>query len=255
MDDKKGKASAPIMKFWWKNAQSHFKSLLPEHITREVCRKYVKSRKDAANETVRHELGLVRAAVRWKNKNTPATFELPAPGTPRENYLTKPEFNKLLEKCSHSHLKLFLRLAIGTAGRKSAILDLTWDRVDFKNKLIRLQRGAKTSKGRAVVPMNESLCKALLESQEKATCDHVVEYGGKKVGKIDKGFREAAKLAGLDVTPHDLRRSAAIWMAEARAPMSEISSYLGHSDSRITERHYARYHPDYLRKAAEALEV
>ena len=36
--------------------------------------------------------------------------------------------------------------------------------------------------------------------------------------------------------------------------MSEIAQLLGHSDSQITERVYAKFSPTYLRKAAEALE-
>jgi integrase len=51
-----------------------------------------------------------------------------------------------------------------------------------------------------------------------------------------------------------LRHSAAVHMAEEGVPMSEISQYLGHSDTRITEQIYARFSPDYLRRAAAALE-
>ncbi|WP_407696212.1 tyrosine-type recombinase/integrase [Sphingobium sufflavum] len=52
---------------------------------------------------------------------------------------------------------------------------------------------------------------------------------------------------------HLLRHTAAIWMAEARTPMSEIASFLGHRDTTITARVYARYSPDYLAGAAQAL--
>ena len=51
-----------------------------------------------------------------------------------------------------------------------------------------------------------------------------------------------------------LRHSAAVHMAEEGVPISEISQYLGHSNTQITERIYARYSPEYLRKAAAALE-
>ena len=33
-------------------------------------------------------------------------------------------------------------------------------------------------------------------------------------------------------------------MAEAGVPMSVIAQYLGHSDSRLTERVYAQYSPE-----------
>jgi integrase len=43
-------------------------------------------------------------------------------------------------------------------------------------------------------------------------------------------------------------------MAEAGVPMAEIAQYLGHTDSRITERVYARFSPTYLRGAVGALD-
>lgn len=35
--------------------------------------------------------------------------------------------------------------------------------------------------------------------------------------------------------------------------MSEIAAVLGHSDSRVTEKHYAKYSPTYLQRAVRAL--
>lgn len=253
LEDRKGKATSKTMRFWWKNAEHHFGKLIPENITREVCREYSKSRK-AANETIRHEIGIVRAAVRWKNRNTPANFELPPRSPSRDNHISRDEFHRLLEACAHKHLKLFVRLALATAARKTAILELTWDRVDFERNLVIFSKGEKNKKGRANVKMNSKLKEALLEAKESALTPYVIEYGAKKVGKIDKGFRAAVRIAGLEnITPHDMRRTAAIWMAEKRVPMAEIASYLGHEDSRITEKYYARYSPDFLQGAAEAL--
>jgi integrase len=37
--------------------------------------------------------------------------------------------------------------------------------------------------------------------------------------------------------------------------MPEIAHYLGHSNSRTTERVYARYSPDYLQGAARAFSL
>ena len=88
----------------------------------------------------------------------------------------------------------------------------------------------------------------------------VIEYDGKRVLKIRKGFTRAVVRAGLPttgpdkVTPHTLRHSAAVWMAEARTPMAEIGKYLGHCDERTAYRVYIHFSPDFLRKAATALE-
>ena len=44
-------------------------------------------------------------------------------------------------------------------------------------------------------------------------------------------------------------------MAVAGVPMVRISQYLGHSNTSITERTYARFAPDPLADAAAALEI
>ena len=153
------------------------------------------------------------------------------------------------------HLRLFVVLALATAGRMTAILELTWDRVDLESGVIRLGLGERRRKGRATVPMTDRARAALLEAARARTSDHVVEWGGEAVGKIRKAFAAAAKAAGLLwCTPHVLRHTAAVWMAEAGVPMAEIAQYLGHTDSRITERVYARFSPTYLRGAAGALD-
>jgi integrase len=103
--------------------------------------------------------------------------------------------------------------------------------------------------------MTDRLRTELEAAAEVAMTPYVIEYAGRKVGNIKKGFAGAAARAGLtDIVPHDLRHTAAVWMAEAGTSMSEIAQVLGHSDERITFRVYARYSPEYLRRAMSALE-
>ena len=102
--------------------------------------------------------------------------------------------------------------------------------------------------------MTDTARRALEEAAKGRTCEYVVEYGGQKVGRIVKAFRRTAERADISwCTPHVLRHTAAVWMAEASVPMAEIAQFLGHSDSRITERVYARFSPQHLRRAAAAL--
>ncbi len=258
LEERKHKPSIGGMKDAWKNVKAHFGNLRPDQVTRAECKTYVLKRhkNDISNGTIRKELGVLRQGLRWHNKATPAVIDLPPMPAPLERHLTRKEYDKLLASCVHKHLKLFVNLALATAGRKSAVLDLTWDRVDFDRGIIRLGKGDKRVKGRATVPMTQTLREALLDAQDRASGDYVVEYGGEKVGNVAKGFREAAERAGLKgVTPHTIRHTSAVWLAEAGVPMSEIAQFLGHSDSRITERVYARYSPEYLRTASKALEL
>jgi hypothetical protein len=101
-----------------------------------------------------------------------------------------------------------------------------------------------------------TLTLARQEAREASISKYVIEWAGEKVGSVKKGIGAAAKRSKLEfVTPHVLRHSAAVWMAEGGRKMEEIAQYLGHSDSRITERVYAKYSPQHLREAANLLEL
>lgn len=252
------------LKYGWEKAKWHFAYLRPDQITREVCREYADERRKEGEEargrptsdgTILKEINIVRQALNWRGVHG-AVFEAPSQPPPRDRHLTRSEFAKLLKGCATPHMRLFMVLALSTAGRKSAILQLTWDRVDFDREQIRLGVvGERNRKGRALVPMTDRVKAELIEAKKAAVTPYVIEYAGDKVLNIKKGFAAAVKRAGLeDVTPHDLRHSAAVWMAEQGIPMDEIAQFLGHTDPRITFRVYARFSPQYLKKAATALE-
>jgi integrase len=137
-------AAAPArLREAWKPLKSHFANLRPDHIGREECRAYVAARsaKGVGAGTIGKELGTLRAGLRWGDPQTPAIIELPRMPPPRERYLSHEEARLLIANAGAPHVKLFIVLALTTAGRKEAILDLTWDRVDFDRGIIRLGQG------------------------------------------------------------------------------------------------------------------
>jgi integrase len=240
----------------WKRLAPHFGALRPDQIDRPACRHYVATRrKDGVGDgTIWSEMTFLRAALRWQDKNTPAVVELPSKPPPVDKYLTKPEYERLLAKAETPHIRLFIILALSTAARMTAILELTWDQVDFERELIRLGDGTKRRKGRATVPMTARAKDALLAAHAARTTDHVIEFSGKPIQKVRTSLGKVAAKAGLPwVSPHVFRHTAGVWMAEDGVPMPEIASVLGHSDSRLTERVYAVHSPGYLRKAIRSL--
>jgi integrase len=245
----------------WKNAEPYFAHLRPDQVTRELCRKYRDERYRAGRKpnTVRKELETVRAALNFHKKGAEAVFELPPPPPPKERFLSRDEAVRLLRACRrYPHVRAFIALSLATGARQAALLELTWDRVDMRRKIITLALGDSQDeqrKPRARVPMNKRAYRYLKVLQAASTCPYVIEWGGDKVGSIKKGFHAACVRAGITgATPHTLRHTAASWMAIKGVPMFQISKYLGHSDTRITERRYAHFSPDYLREAAEALD-
>lgn len=260
LEDRQERIAHPeAMALAWRTAEPFFGHLRPDQVDAALCRRFAKERTKAGLSagTVRKQLSILAAALAWKDPHGPARVELPSPPPPRLKRLSKEEIERLIESAAAPHVRLFIILAASTAARAGALLDLTWDRVDFERGRIDLGEGPTRTKGRAVVPMTEAARTALEAAHKSRTTEWVIEYAGreKRVGSIKKAFQRAAKRAGVDATPHVLRHSAAVAMAEAGIPMSEIAQYLGHSSTKVTEKVYARYSPGYLKRAAAALEV
>lgn len=258
-----GRPISTTMGFERKAVLAHFGKMDPTRIGENTCLQYAETRRKLGRKdgTIWTELGHLRTALKWAEKtrviDRASEIARPPKPDPKTRYLTKKEASKLLAAATMPHVRLFIILAIATAARKAALLELTWEQVDLVKGQIRLHKdevGARR-KGRATVPINNVLRAALQEAKKGARTRYVIEWAGEPVRSVRKGIENAAtkaKLAG--VTPHVFRHTAAVWMAEDGRSMSEIAQFLGHADSRITERVYARYSPKHLRRAAKALE-
>lgn len=243
----------------WKAAAPYWKELPIARVDEEVVKGYTAKRPHCRPITIRNELAVIRAALNFaqkKNRIDKAPFiQMPKLAPSTIGHLSRAEFRRLLDGARRPHVKLFMQLAVATGARTNAILDLTWSQVDFDRGIIHLnpRDRVQTSKYRAVVPMNDQIREALLEAKQGSLSEWVIEHGRDKVGSIKKGFAEAARRSGLKVTPHMLRHTSAVWQAEAGVPIYEIAKFLGHSDSRITERVYARFSPEFLKSGANAV--
>lgn len=261
--EKEGRAVLNTMKYTWKALEPHFGHREGDSVTLDDCRAYTARRRKLGRSdgSIHTELGHLRTVLKWAEKRRliprAPDIDRPRKPDPKDRHLTKDEARLILSKATLPHVRLAIHLMLATAARISAILELPWSRVDMKRRLIHLvDPNDKTPrKGRATVPINDTLFAALKVAKAEALSDYVVEWGGKPVSSIKRSIESAAKLAELDnVSPHVFRHTAAVWMAEAGVPLTEIAQYLGHSTPAITYKVYARYSPDHLRKASEALD-
>ena len=247
----------------WKALSSFFGHLSPDDVEKETCDAYRKHRRDMGRRegTIWTEMSVLRAALNWavKRKKIARAPFIWLPDQPRakERHLERAEADRFILAIKMPHLKLFVHLALATAARAGALFDLKWSQVDFQRRQIDLRGdGAETNKRRAIVPINDTLLVALQEAQGGALTPYVLEWSGDRIRTVKGAFKRAAARCGWDdVTPHTLRHTSAVWMAEAGVPMAVISQYLGHSSTAVTEKVYARFSPTYLKSAAAALEI
>lgn len=244
----------------WKAMRGFWDNVDPMVIDEPMARAY-RDKRPVGDATARYELMQLSTALGWAaaNEKIPARRPIWLPQTPerKTRHLTRKEFNDFFYAVKADHARLYVMLGLYTAARPTAILELTWDRVDFMRGTINFTPPGhvRTAKRRTIVPINDELLAALQTGYAARTCEHVIERGGKRVACIKKAFQAASERSGVRATPYTLRHTGAVWAAEAGISMDELSQFLGHDDSRTTSKFYARYSPDYLRKVAKAISV
>ena len=90
----------------------------------------------------------------------------------RERILTHEEMVRLIKAAEDNpwggHLPLFLKIALNTGMRRSEILSLKWENVDFKNKCLIIPKEFSKSKKARKVPMNDVVKTALRETEKNS---------------------------------------------------------------------------------------
>lgn len=262
--DRDGRAVLTTMRHTWKALEKRFGPMEGEDVTIADCRAHVEERRKQGRSdgTIHTELGHLRMVLKWAEAHRlidrAPPIERPAKPEPKSAHLTRDEVAAMVKAANAPHVALAIMLLIGTGARVTAALELTWDRVDFQRGMIHLRNPFDKTrrKGRATVPANGKLLAALQEADRGKQSIYVIEWAGRPVKSLKRGLRAAGTAIGRpDVSAHMLRHSAAVWLAESGHAMEEISQFLGHNDSRITSRVYARYSPKHLRTLAASLEI
>lgn len=243
----------------WVSLKPFFGYRTPDLLKRDDCREYARQRFALGRKpgTVNTELVRLRACLNWAYKDNliakPIHVWAPSQGKPRNIVLSVEEANRLLEasKRSDPHIRLFIMLLFMTGGRHTAILDLTWDRINFQEKFIELDDKVEINplhknrpKGRAKVWMSDDAKKELELAHCGALTKYVIEHGGRRLKSCRDGFANAVSRAGISkkVTPHIIRHTVATWVFNDVDPRF-TSKLLGHKNEKTTKEHYQ--HPDH----------
>lgn len=255
----------------WVALGKYFANRAPHLLSRDDGRSYARQRFDAgrAPSTVNTELVRLRACLNWAVDTNliakPQKIWAPSAGKGRQRVLTPEEAFRLViaARDGDPHIYLFVVLAFATGGRHTAILDLTWDRIDFDAETIDLDEDLPSDpmskvkrKGRATLVMSKLARPALDEAFGGRTkCGYVIEHGGRRLKGVGEGFYNAVKRAGLgewlphpekpdvmifetDVTPHTIRHTVATWASDKNVDTKHTAHLLGHRDENTTRKVY-----------------
>lgn len=258
----------------WNNLKVHFGALTLPEVTADKVDDYIVLRQEgevgtceAAPSTIRGELSRLKACFHWcadpKRKiigvaDVPL-FDLPPPSDARDRWLRTPEIQTLMASAADrrvgdrlSRVERFLWLALHTAARLMAILELTWDRVDFELGVIHynVPGRKKTKKRRASVPISTVLRpvleRAYAERETNYVCDSLTL-------SIWRNVKTVAKRAGVEgVSPHVLRHTAATHMLRNGVPIWHVAGILADSVATV-EKTYGHHVPDGLASAVEMI--
>ena len=173
-------------------------------------------------------------------------------------------------KDNDSHIYIFLLLALYTGLRKGELLALTWDDVDYRKKLLRVNKNRtgsrkevtsqvltpKTNSSNRKIPLNDDVLAALKDEQKKQN-----EYGYllgngydktnnfiirnilgqpySNLSAINRVVNRLTDKAGLPhCTIHGFRHSVASILDDNGVALQDISVLLGHESVQTTERIY-----------------
>ena len=256
---------------------------------------YTSQLKRVSANTVIHYHAIIHRALKYAVKtdlidvNPADKVERPRKDRFTASFYDGNEVNLLFQVARGTPLELPVMLAAFYGLRRSEVVGLKWDAIDFENKTIAIRHTvtAFAEKGRRIevaadttktassrrtlplVPAFQTKLAALKEEQEKnrilcgrSYCTDYLGYvlvdamGNRlKLSYISTAFPALLKRNGLrPIRFHDLRHSCASLLLKNGVPMKQIQEWLGHIDFSTTANIYAHLDAGSKLTSAQAME-
>ena len=190
-----------------------------------------------------HLLSIAHKEWEWISENPCVKLsKLPEPRG-RVRFLEDDERESLLSACkvsSSTHLYPIVVLALSTGARQGEIMSLTWDQVDLNIGRIVLHETKNDD--RRVLPLTGHALDVLKDwscvRHLKSNLLFPNKRDPNKPIDIRSPWYTALKRAGIeDFKFHDLRHSAASYLAMNGATLTEIADVLGHKTLQMVKRY------------------
>ena len=252
---------------------------------------YNKQLADVSPRTVHHYHCVIHKALKYLVRldvipsNPADRVELPKCNKYVADHYTEDELNHLFEVTKKHPLGLLIKVTAFYGLRRSEVLGLKWNAIDFENNTITIKHivtstmidgkqtlvaadRAKTKSSLRTLPLLEGIKEELIAHREKQQRNKKLcgkSYNRKyedyvfvnpigdiyKPDTITANFKNILKANDMRIIRfHDLRHSCASLMFANDVPMKMIQEWLGHSDIGTTSNTYS--HSEYKSKLRSA---
>lgn len=263
-----------------KLVEQYFQGVKLKELTRDMYQKFINEiAENRATETVkkRHTYikECIKAAIEEGIITRDPTYKIVVKGKKKGKdeelkYLNYEEAKRLIAEIKKDmnpkYISRYIILfALATGARFSEILGLTWDCIDFKNKMVTINKtwdykftndfaDTKTYSSKRTIKIDEDTCKMLKELR-KAQNEAAMKTGLRNEknlvfvntkmelvsnNAVNKTLKTLCRKLGLkEVTMHSLRHTHASMLLYRKANIKYISKRLGHKDIGITLQTYS----------------
>ena len=247
-----GKKSIKKAKQITRRLKKHFGGCRVPQITTPKINAYIKNRMDegGANATINRELAALKRMLNMGARQTPPKVDR-VPFIPmleekniREGFFEHGDFIALRNALPF-YLQGFATFAYKTGWRVSEIADLTWNRVDLDNGVVRLEKGETKNKEARTVYLDDELRQVFIDQWEARRngkrllpCVFPNGSGNDKIKDFRCAWRNACQGARIGKRLfHDFRRTAVSNMVMAGIPEGVAMKVSGHKTRSVFERY------------------
>jgi integrase len=200
-------------------------------------------------------LNLAEKEWEWLGRNPVSKVRRRAESRGRVRFLSDDERKRLLKVCQASHdwrLYPLVLFALTTGARQGELLGLRWEDIDLENGRGRLQK--TKNKDRRSISFPGSAGEVLREMAETPHESGYLFSNGDGVPTFPKKpWLAAVREAKIDnFRFHDLRHTAASYLAMSGATLPELAAFLGHRTLAMVQR-YAHLTESHSESVAERM--